>query len=90
MEKGKGPPSADPLFPEEWGRQYLCPVWSPTMLLHDALVGQPVVEARDVLPVGPGEGLGREGISRGWDFANAPEKPPAGEKDNPKDPPRAV
>lgn len=75
MEKGKGPPSADPLLPEQRGRQYLCPVWSPTVLLHDALVGQPVVEAGDVLPVGPGGGSGREGISGGCGGICTPRKP---------------
>lgn len=83
----KGPPSTNPLLPEERSHRYLCPVWSPTMLLHDALVGQPVVEAGDVLPVGPGWALGSEGISRGCGgishTENAPEKPPTGEKVNP-------
>lgn len=90
MEKGKGPSSTNPCLPEERGHRYLCPVWSPTVLLHDALVGQPVVEAGDVLPVGPGGGQAGSTLAGAvGEFAhpeNLPEKPPPGEKGNPRDP----
>lgn len=57
MEKGKGPQ-------EECSHTYLRPVWSPTILLHDALIGQPVVEPGHILPIGPG-GAKQGGIDRG-------------------------